>query len=217
MTDKDPSQLEEVKLATEDMRLPPGSAVIQCILTAGAFSVRTILVGTVPNETPTFDPLNVAHRFANAVFQRMEEIMAEVNGGGAVYTSSAAEIEMQIGGDDSALQRAIAQVEAGGIAEFGSLPPSGVVAAPDAKPYDPEFDGRADVSEALAGGPLTDNITGEFHLKLPPDTYADVALKLSDTDERLPPEHPASKESMAAAALKKGNADFTDAEEPKPE
>lgn len=73
-------------VVTEDMRLPDGSTVIQCILhrdesgKAGHLDFRCITVGATE-----FDPTNPAHRFLNAVADRIEEIMAEVTGGTAEF------------------------------------------------------------------------------------------------------------------------------------
>jgi hypothetical protein len=74
-------KLEETNVITEDMRLPEGSAVIQCVLVqdpngnGGYMDVRAITVGA-----DHLDPANPAHRWLQAVSRRMDEIMREVVG-----------------------------------------------------------------------------------------------------------------------------------------
>lgn len=72
-------QLEETNVVTEDMKLPPGSAVIQCILhrnedgLGGFLDVRAVTIGS-----SVLDMSNPAHRFVAAVSERMEEILTQV-------------------------------------------------------------------------------------------------------------------------------------------
>lgn len=89
-------KLEETNVITEDMRLPAGSTAIQCVLHHGEngcyLDVRAITVGT-----DNLDLNNPAHRFLQAVTNRIEEIMNEVSGGtGSVEALDPAEFEARL-------------------------------------------------------------------------------------------------------------------------
>jgi hypothetical protein len=76
------NRLEETNVVTEDMKLPAGSAVLQAVIVkdkhgdGGFLDIRAIAVGC-----NSLDMRNPAHRFLQAVSNRMDEIMAEVSGG----------------------------------------------------------------------------------------------------------------------------------------
>jgi hypothetical protein len=89
-------ELQPTAVVTEDMRLPAGSSVIQCILhrsEEGAFmDVRCMTIGGTE-----LDMGNPTHRFMMAVHDRIEEIMAQVAGGPEkVFALDASEVEERL-------------------------------------------------------------------------------------------------------------------------
>jgi hypothetical protein len=89
-------ELQPTAVVTEDMRLPAGSSVIQCILhrsEEGAFmDVRCMTIGGAD-----LDMGNPTHRFMMAVHDRIEEIMAQVAGGPEkVFALDASEVEERL-------------------------------------------------------------------------------------------------------------------------
>lgn len=76
--------LKETEVVTQDMRLPDGSTVIQCILVEGEdgsvqLDFRCITIGA-----SEYNPANPAHRFLQAVAERLPELMEEIAGGNRV-------------------------------------------------------------------------------------------------------------------------------------
>jgi hypothetical protein len=90
-------QLEETNVVTEDMKLPPGSAVIQCILhtnedgNGGFLDVRAVTIGS-----NILDMANPAHRFIAAVSERMEELLTQVGETAGFEEIPAAEAETRL-------------------------------------------------------------------------------------------------------------------------
>jgi len=77
---------------TEDLKLPDGSTVIQCVLhrnaegNGGHLDFRAVTIGC-----DEYDSMNPAHRFLTAVVKRLPDIMAEISGNGELQELTPAE------------------------------------------------------------------------------------------------------------------------------
>lgn len=91
-------KLEETTVITADMLLPAGSASIQCILTEGSFTVRSVLIGATE-----MDPMNPVHRFLSAIWPMIPELVKQASGSGAVTVPTGAAIDDQIRGNTEAI------------------------------------------------------------------------------------------------------------------
>lgn len=165
-----PGKLEQVGVVTEDMKLPVGSAVIQCILTDNDFSVRSVLIGHTE-----VDPMNAAHRFVAEVFALIPQIMQKINGGAPVTMPSVEDIDRQIMGDPSAIHA---------MNERASRDAAGAAMSPLARSVSPPFEDDPDPegTEYLQDPHMGDVVTPDDAAMSPPleGITGTIDLKLND-------------------------------------
>lgn len=180
-----PGKLEQVGVVTEDMKLPVGSAVIQCILTDNDFSVRSVLIGHTE-----VDPMNAAHRFVAEVFSLSPQIMQKINGGAPVTMPSVEDIDRQIMGDSSAIRamNELANKRAKSTDDLRKLDamrgPAGAAMSPLAGIVSPPFEDDPDPegTEYLQDPHMGDVVTPDDAAMSPPleGITGTIDLKLND-------------------------------------
>jgi hypothetical protein len=79
--------VEVTHIVTEDMRLPAGSTVVQCILHQDQDGGTQLDIRCVTIGVDQYDESNPAHRFLSVVANHLPEIMAEVSENAEMVTT----------------------------------------------------------------------------------------------------------------------------------
>lgn len=82
-----PYPMEVTRIVTDDMRLPAGSTVVQCILHQAENGDKQLDIRCVTIGADQYDENNPAHRFLSVVANRLPEIMAEVSENAEMVTT----------------------------------------------------------------------------------------------------------------------------------